>query len=152
MRIVFFVIYLSISIGGFAQNDTSSIVPDSLTLGTAPHLPKKVAFFDKLPHGKLFNSTYIGAPLVIGGLIVKHQDKKFRKLRNDFMPQFHRTFDKLYAVRARHCHGRDESSRNRKPFFLGEDAAWRCLLRVDDGWYRARVKAHDKRIASGWLE
>ena len=93
MRIVFFVIYLSISIGGFAQNDTSSIVPDSLTLGTAPHLPKKVAFFDKLPHGKLFNSTYIGAPLVIGGLIVKHQDKKFRKLRNDFMPQFHRTFD-----------------------------------------------------------
>ena len=41
MRIVFFVIYLSISIGGFAQNDTSSIVPDSLTLGTAPHLPKK---------------------------------------------------------------------------------------------------------------
>jgi hypothetical protein len=93
MRIVFFIIYLSISIGGFAQNDTSSIVPDSLTLGTAPHLPKKVAFFDKLPHGKLFNSTYIGAPLVIGGLIVKHQDKKFRKLRNDFMPQFHRTFD-----------------------------------------------------------
>lgn len=51
MRIVFFIIYLSISIGGFAQNDTSSIVPDSLTLGTAPHLPKKVAFFDKLPHG-----------------------------------------------------------------------------------------------------
>lgn len=93
MRIVFFIIYLSISIGGFAQNDTSSIVPDSLTLGTAPHLPKKVAFFDKLPHGKLFNSTYIGAPLVIGGLIVKHQDKKFRKLRNDFLPQFHRTFD-----------------------------------------------------------
>ena len=93
MRIVFFIIYLSISIGGFAQNDTSSIVQDSLTLGTAPHLPKKVAFFDKLPHGKLFNSTYIGAPLVIGGLIVKHQDKKFRKLRNDFMPQFHRTFD-----------------------------------------------------------
>jgi len=46
MRIVFFIIYLSISIGGFAQNDTSSIVPDSLTLGTAPHLPKKVAFFD----------------------------------------------------------------------------------------------------------
>lgn len=93
MRIVFFIIYLSISIGGFAQNDTSSIVPDSLTLGTAPHLPKKVAFFDKLPHGKLFNSTYIGAPLVIGGLIVKHQDKKFRKLRNDFLPQFHQTFD-----------------------------------------------------------
>ena len=93
MRIVFFIIYLSISIGGFAQNDTSSIVPDSLTLSTAPHLPKKVAFFDKLPHGKLFNSTYIGAPLVIGGLIVKHQDKKFRKLRNDFLPQFHQTFD-----------------------------------------------------------
>ncbi len=93
MRIVFFIIYLSISIGGFAQNDTSSIVPDSLTLGTAPHLPKKVAFFDKLPHGKLFNSTYIGAPLVIGGLIVKHQDKKFRKLRNVFLPQFHQTFD-----------------------------------------------------------
>lgn len=52
-----------------------------------------MTFLDKLPHGKLFNSTYIGVPLIIGGLIEKHQDTKFRKLRNDFMPRFHRTLD-----------------------------------------------------------
>ncbi len=38
-------------------------------------------------------STHIGVPLIIGGLIVKHQDDQFRSLRNDFMPSFHHTFD-----------------------------------------------------------
>ena len=60
--------------------------------------PKKIAFLDKLPHGKLFNSTYIGVPLIIGGLIEKHQDSKFRKLRNDFMPRFHRTLDNYTQI------------------------------------------------------
>jgi hypothetical protein len=38
-------------------------------------------------------STHIGVPLIIGGLIVKRQDDQFRSLRNDFMPSFHHTFD-----------------------------------------------------------
>ncbi|MCI1685328.1 MAG: phosphatase PAP2 family protein [Prevotella sp.] len=40
-----------------------------------------------------FQSTHIGIPLIISGLVVKRQDDQFRSLRNDFMPHFHRTVD-----------------------------------------------------------
>ena len=93
MRILFLIVFLSASAGCFAQADTSRVVTDSLISDMTFSTPKKIAFLDKLPHGKLFNSTYIGVPLIIGGLIEKHQDSKFRKLRNDFMPRFHRTLD-----------------------------------------------------------
>lgn len=93
MRILFLIVFLSASAGCFAKADTSRVVTDSLVSDTTFSTPKKMTFLDKLPHGKLFNSTYIGVPLIIGGLIEKHQDTKFRKLRNDFMPRFHRTLD-----------------------------------------------------------
>ena len=93
MRILFLIVFLSASAGCFAQADTSRVVTDSLVSDMTFSTPKKMTFLDKLPHGKLFNSTYIGVPLIIGGLIEKHQDSKFRKLRNDFMPRFHRTLD-----------------------------------------------------------
>ncbi|MCO6026100.1 phosphatase PAP2 family protein [Prevotella cerevisiae] len=50
-------------------------------------------FIDHFSQTHLFQSTYLGVPLIIGGLIEKHQDTKFRELRNDFMPKFHRTLD-----------------------------------------------------------
>lgn len=98
MRILFLIVFLSASAGCFAQADTSRVVTDSLISDMTFSTPKKIAFLDKLPHGKLFNSTYIGVPLVIGGLIEKHQDSKFRKLRNDFMPRFHRTLDNYTQI------------------------------------------------------
>lgn len=93
MRILFLIVFLSACAGSFAKADTSRVVTDSLVSDTTFSTPKKMTFLDKLSHGKLFNSTYIGVPLIIGGLIEKHQDTKFRKLRNDFMPRFHRTLD-----------------------------------------------------------
>lgn len=98
MRILFLIVFLSASAGCFAQTDTSRVVTDSLVSDTTFSTPKKMTFLDKLPHGKLFNSTYIGVPLIIGGLIEKHQDTKFRKLRNDFMPRFHRTLDNYTQI------------------------------------------------------
>ena len=98
MRILFLIVFLSASAGCFAQADTSRVVTDSLISDMTFSTPKKIAFLDKLPHGKLFNSTYIGVPLIIGGLIEKHQDTKFRKLRNDFMPRFHRTLDNYTQI------------------------------------------------------
>lgn len=98
MRILFLIVFLSASAGCFAQADTSRVVTDSLISDMTFSTPKKIAFIDKLPHGKLFNSTYIGVPLIIGGLIEKHQDSKFRKLRNDFMPRFHRTLDNYTQI------------------------------------------------------
>lgn len=98
MRILFLIVFLSACAGCFAQADTSRVVTDSLISDMTFSTPKKIAFLDKLPHGKLFNSTYIGVPLIIGGLIEKHQDSKFRKLRNDFMPRFHRTLDNYTQI------------------------------------------------------
>lgn len=37
--------------------------------------------------------TYIGVPLVVGGLIVKSEDDHFRSLRNDYLPRFNRRAD-----------------------------------------------------------
>ncbi|WP_443702461.1 phosphatase PAP2 family protein [Prevotella sp.] len=98
MRILFLIVFLSASAGCFAQADTSRVVTDSFVSDTTFSTPKKITFLDRLPHGKLFNSTYIGVPLIIGGLIEKHQDSKFRKLRNDFMPRFHRTLDNYTQI------------------------------------------------------
>ncbi|MGI6233308.1 MAG: phosphatase PAP2 family protein [Prevotella sp.] len=50
-------------------------------------------FLDRIAASRVFKATYIGVPLIVGGLIEKHQDDKFRQLRNDFMPYFHRTLD-----------------------------------------------------------
>lgn len=43
---------------------------------------------DSLPSSRLYQMTYIGVPLVVGGLIVKGEDDHFRSLRNDYLPQF----------------------------------------------------------------
>ena len=48
---------------------------------------------DKIAQSRLFQMTYIGVPLIAGGLIEMHEDKKFRSLRNDFLPQFHSEVD-----------------------------------------------------------
>lgn len=54
---------------------------------------KGKSFLSRMSQSKLFKSTYIGVPLIVGGLIEKHQDTKFRKLRNDYMPLFRRHID-----------------------------------------------------------
>lgn len=54
---------------------------------------QKPGVLDRISGSRLFKTVYLGAPLIAGGLIVKHQDTKFRKLRNDFMPQFQRHVD-----------------------------------------------------------
>ena len=48
---------------------------------------------EQLIQSRWFKSTFIGVPLIVGGLIEKHQDRKFRQLRNDFLPRFHRSLD-----------------------------------------------------------
>jgi len=53
--------------------------------------PKR--FPDQFSQTHLFKATYLGVPLIAGGLIEKHQDTQFRRLRNDFMPEFHEIFD-----------------------------------------------------------
>lgn len=48
---------------------------------------------DKFSSSSVFQMTYIGVPLIVGGLIVKSEDDHFRNLRNDYLPRFNRHVD-----------------------------------------------------------
>ena len=55
--------------------------------------PDKTTFIDRLASSRAFRMTYIGVPLVAGGLIIKSEDDHFRHLRNDYLPHFNRHAD-----------------------------------------------------------
>lgn len=48
---------------------------------------------DRLSSSRLYNMTYAAVPLIVGGLVVKGEDLHFRRLRNDYLPYFHRNVD-----------------------------------------------------------
>lgn len=74
-----------------AQKDSTTVHVDSIPLRDTAAV--KEPLIDKITDSRLFQTTYVGVPLIVGGLIEKHQDKKFRTLRNDFLPEFKRPFD-----------------------------------------------------------
>lgn len=77
-----------------SSGDTITIIPEgAMTAEDTMNMKGKAKFLDRVSSSRLFKSTYIGVPLIVGGLIEKHQDTKFRKLRNDFFPTFHRSLD-----------------------------------------------------------
>ena len=73
--------------------DPHAISKDTLRLNP------KLEWMDRAFKSRLFRATYMGVPLIAGGLIVKHQDTKFRKLRNDFLPHFRRPVDGIEGGR-----------------------------------------------------
>ncbi|MEE1547025.1 MAG: hypothetical protein U0K26_07245 [Prevotella pectinovora] len=173
MRNLIIIILLSTSIGCVAQIDTAYAISDTLSakmtgniltkdtlsgtaaVGTQTKVTspadtmsssqKAIAFIDRLPQGKLFRSTYIGVPLIIGGLIEKHQDTKFRKLRNDFMPEFHRTLDNYtqFAPAAVMIGMKAAGVRSRSSW--GADASQRRFLGGIDDRRSARIEERDER-------
>lgn len=70
-----------------------SIVRDTITVPNEAKTMKLGDKMDKFSSSRLFNMVYVGAPLVVGGLIVKGEDKHFRRLRNDYLPTFRRHVD-----------------------------------------------------------
>ena len=42
---------------------------------------------------KFYQMAFVGAPLILTGMIMKGEDTHFRSLRNDYMKSFHRPFD-----------------------------------------------------------
>ncbi len=74
--------------------NADGFISDSISKDTS-----SMIIHDPNPKGNHFvrsrwiQSTHIGVPLIISGLIVKRQDDQFRSLRNDFMPHFHHTLD-----------------------------------------------------------
>ncbi len=47
----------------------------------------------KYPYSKMIECTHIGVPLIVGGIIEMEHNKKFRELRNSFIPKFHNEID-----------------------------------------------------------
>ena len=71
---------------------------DSIKVGTEGSLPVPMAknfgqSLDKFSSSRLYQMTYIGVALVVGGLIVKGEDDHFRNLRNEYLPRFNRHLD-----------------------------------------------------------
>lgn len=50
-------------------------------------------FIDRMVSSQAFHMTYIGVPLVVGGLLIKSEDDHFHSLRNDYLPQFNHHAD-----------------------------------------------------------
>lgn len=48
---------------------------------------------DEISSSRLYRMTFIGVPLIVGGLMVKSEDDHFRSLRNDYLPRFNRHLD-----------------------------------------------------------
>lgn len=48
---------------------------------------------DKGTASRAYQMTYIGVPLIAGGLFVKSEDKHFRSLRNEYFPVFRKRYD-----------------------------------------------------------
>ncbi len=68
---------------------TVSLVNDTLiSLHYSPNQSKH-----RFTNAKLYQMTFVGAPLIATGLIMKGEDTHFRRLRNDYAKEFHRPFD-----------------------------------------------------------
>lgn len=88
------VFYLVISfLGGFVLN--AEQIP-ALYAGYDTINPPVSTFkknLDKAISSKAFQMTYIGVPLIIGGIIVKNEDDHFHDLRNSYIPKFQNHYD-----------------------------------------------------------
>lgn len=63
---------------------------DSLHISTTTNFSRRL---DKFSSSRFYQMTYIGVPLIVGGLIVKSEDDHFRGLRNEYLPRFNRHLD-----------------------------------------------------------
>ena len=76
-----------------AQNLADNVMAerrDSLRISTTTNFSRRL---DKFSSSRFYQMTYIGIPLMVGGLIVKNEDDHFRGLRNDYLPRFNRHLD-----------------------------------------------------------
>ena len=80
-----------IGICSFAFLSAQNLVEeDSLRVPATSNFSKRL---DRFSSSRLYQMTYIGVPLVVGGLIVKSEDDHFRGLRDTYLPQIDRHLD-----------------------------------------------------------
>ena len=88
---------------------------------------------DKITDAKWFQMTYVGVPLVIAGLSVKHGSEHFRQLREDFVPNFHYGYDDYLQYAPAVVMPAVERIRCGKPQFVGTYVGFRCFFRGYNG-------------------
>lgn len=72
-----------------ATDTLSAVCNDSLLTEQDSIIPSKLQTkMDNIGQKRLFQATYLGLPLIATGLLEKHFDDKFRRLRNGVMPKF----------------------------------------------------------------
>ena len=74
------------------QLDSTS-VPANLSFGQPQEIAPTDSAIIKYPYSRLLECTHVGVPLFVGGIIEMEHNKKFRELRNSFMPRFHSEID-----------------------------------------------------------
>lgn len=94
VRQICIICLLCSSLQVFAQQDTLFAVrQDSISLTSLSSWQVFQRRTDKVITNKAFQMTYIGVPLIIGGLIVKNEDDHFHDLRNSYIPTFRQHYD-----------------------------------------------------------
>ena len=76
-----------------AQTMAQDSVKDSASYLDNNFYNKTQRLTDKIIQSKAFQMTYIGVPLIAGGLIIKHQDNHFLELRNAYAPDLRYPYD-----------------------------------------------------------
>lgn len=95
------VLFLFLTLSAAAETPDSLTVNPTDSLTAEPDASGAAALstdgigtqIDRVSSSHWYRMTYVGAPLIICGLISKHEDRHFRNLRNDYMPYFHRNLD-----------------------------------------------------------
>ncbi len=73
---------------GVAKASTEEFVSTDIETDTLAKIEKR-----NFTDSKLYQMSFVGAPLIVTGFIMKGEDTHFRSLRNDYAKEFHRPFD-----------------------------------------------------------
>lgn len=77
-----------ICLQGQGQSDSTQFAP-------LPTWGKMMKSMDKVTSSKAYQMTFVGIPLIAGGLIVKQEDDHFSNLRNAYLPRFSYHYDDI---------------------------------------------------------
>ncbi len=126
-----FVAFLfGLTVSGAELSDSLVTPVDSMAKAVTDSLPsEQISTFgkkvDKFTSSRFYQMTYVGVPLIIGGLIVKGEDTHFRNLRKDYLPEFRRDNDYcLQYLPAAVMYGM-------KAFGVESRSSWRRMLVSD---------------------
>ncbi len=77
----------------FSLSAHSQVVDNTYPLSTVQDTLTYKSKAEKIFANRWVQSTYIGVPLIVGGVIMKNHSNHFATLRNDFVPGFHSQID-----------------------------------------------------------